>query len=163
MMSRRFSGVAAAAFGGVLLAATVPAWAHHSFASEYDADKPSKIQGTVKKVEWINPHSWITIEVKAPDGTVQTWEIEAGAPNAMFRRGFNRDSLPIGTEIVVTGYLAKNGLHRVNGRDLTLPDGRKLFMATSNPFEPDADKPGSEKKDADKQESEKPGSDKKDK
>jgi hypothetical protein len=154
-MSRRFSGVAVAAFGGVLLVAMAPAWAHHSFASEYDADRPTKIQGTVKKVEWINPHSWITIEVKAPDGTVQTWEIEAGAPNAMFRRGFNRDSLPIGTEIVVTGYLAKNGLHRVNGRDLTLPDGRKLFMATSNPFEPDADKAGSEKKDADKPESEK--------
>ena len=162
-MTRRFSGVTAAAFGGVLLVAMAPAWAHHSFASEYDADKPSKIQGTVKKVEWINPHSWITIEVKAPDGTVQTWEIEAGAPNAMFRRGFNRDSLPLGTEIVVTGYLAKNGLHRVNGRDLTLPDGRKLFMATSNPFEPDADKPGSEKKDADKPESDKPGSEKKDK
>jgi hypothetical protein len=158
MMTRRFSGLAAAAFGGVLLVAMAPAWAHHSFASEYDADKPTMIQGTVKKVEWINPHSWITIEVKAPDGTVQTWEIEAGAPNAMFRRGFNRDSLPIGTEIIVTGYLAKNGLHRVNGRDLTLPDGRKLFMATSNPFEPDADKAGSEKKDADK-----PGTEKKDK
>jgi hypothetical protein len=145
-MSRRFFDVAAAAAGGLLLlVATVPAWAHHSFASEYDADKPTKIQGTVKKVEWINPHSWITIEVKAPDGTVQTWEIEAGAPNAMFRRGFNKDSLPIGTEIVVTGYLAKNGLHRVNGRDLTLPDGQKLFMATSNPFEPDAEKSESEK------------------
>jgi hypothetical protein len=144
-MSRRFFDVAAAAAGGLLLLmTTVPAWAHHSFASEYDADKPTKIQGTVKKVEWINPHSWITIEVKAPDGTVQTWEIEAGAPNAMFRRGFNKDSLPIGTEIVVTGYLAKNGLHRVNGRDLTLPDGQKLFMAASNPFEPDAEK--SEKK-----------------
>jgi hypothetical protein len=145
-MSTRFLGVAAAALSGLLLlVATAPAWAHHSFASEYDADKPTKLQGTVKKVEWINPHSWITIEVKAADGTVQTWEIEAGAPNAMFRRGFNKDSLPIGTEIVVTGYPAKNGLHRVNGRDLTLPDGRKLFMATSNPFEPDADKPEAEK------------------
>ena len=154
-MQRTVSALAAAAFTGVLLVATAPAWAHHSFASEYDADTPTKIQGTVKKVEWINPHSWITIEVKASDGTVQTWEIEAGAPNAMFRRGFNRDSLPIGTEIVVTGYLAKNGLHRVNGRDLTLPDGRKLFMATSNPFEPDADKPGSEKPGSDKPESHK--------
>lgn len=123
---------------------TAPLWAHHSFASEYDADKPTKLQGTVKKVEWINPHSWITIEVKAADGTLQNWEIEAGAPNAMFRRGFNKDSLPLGTEIVVTGYLAKNGLHRVNGRDLTLPDGRKLFMATSNPFQPDEDKDKSE-------------------
>src|SRR5215510_1445038 len=134
-MARTFFGVTlSAACGALLFVSTVPAWAHHSFAAEYDADKPAKIQGTVKKVEWINPHSWITIDVKLPDGTLQTWEIEAGAPNAMFRRGFNKDSLPVGTEIVVTGYLAKNGLHRVNGRDLTLPDGRKLFMATSNPF-----------------------------
>ena len=134
-MSNRFSRAAVAAACVVLLfLPTVPAWAHHSFASEYDADMPAKLQGTVKKVEWINPHSWITIDVKDADGTVQAWEIEAGAPNAMFRRGFNKDSLPIGTEIIVTGYLAKNGLKRVNGRDLTLPDGRKLFMATSNPF-----------------------------
>jgi len=140
-MSRTFFGAAVAAVCGVLLfVVTAPVSAHHSFASEYDADMPAKVQGTVKKVEWINPHSWITIDVKNPDGTVTTWEIEAGAPNAMFRRGFNRDSLPIGTEIVVTGYLAKNGLKRINGRDLTLPDGRKLFMATSNPFEPDSEK-----------------------
>ena len=135
-MSRRFCGVAAIAVCGLLLSvAAIPMWAHHSFATEYDADKSTKLQGTVKKVEWINPHSWITIDVKAPDGSLQTWEIEAGAPNAMFRRGFNKDSLPLGTQIVVTGYLAKNGMRRVNGRDLTFPDGRKLFMATSNPFE----------------------------
>src|SRR5262245_2570163 len=134
-MTRTSSRLALAAFCGALLFAfTAPGWTHHSFASEYDADKPAMIKGTVKKVEWINPHSWITIDVKAQDGTLQTWEIEAGAPNAMFRRGFNKDSLPVGTEIVVTGYLAKNGLHRINGRDLTFPDGRKLFMATSNPF-----------------------------
>jgi len=135
-MSKGFASAALAPACGVLLfVLTVPVWAHHSFASEYDADMPAKITGTVKKVEWINPHSWITLDVKQPDGTVQTWEVEAGAPNAMFRRGFNKDSLPIGTEIVVTGYLAKNGLRRLNGRDLTLPDGQKLFMATSNPFE----------------------------
>jgi len=140
-LSNRFSRAAVAGACGVLLfVLTVPVWAHHSFASEYDADMPAKLHGTVKKVEWINPHSWITIDVKGPDGTVQAWEIEAGAPNAMFRRGFNKDSLPVGTEIVVTGYLAKNGLHRINGRDLTLPDGRKLFMATSNPFEQDSEK-----------------------
>jgi hypothetical protein len=138
-MKKRISGLVAAA-GGLLLMAAVPVWAHHSFAGEYDIDKPVKLEGTVKKVEWINPHSWITIDVKKTDGKVETWEIEAGAPNAMFRRGFSRDSLPLGTEIVVNGYLAKNGSQRVNGRDLTLPDGKKLFMATSNPFDDDKDK-----------------------
>src|SRR5262245_48500063 len=109
-------------------------WAHHSFPAEFDGSKPIKLQGIVKKVEWINPHAWITIDIKNAEGKTETWEIEAGAPNALFRRGFTKDSLPIGTEIVVTGYLAKNGLRRLNGRDLTFPDGRKLFMATSNPF-----------------------------
>jgi hypothetical protein len=133
-----FSGMAA--FGGLLALLTAPAVAHHSFPAEYDGDKPIKLQGTVKKVEWINPHCWITIEVKRPDSTVQTWEIEAGAPNALFRRGFTKDSLPIGTEIVVDGYLAKNGTQRANGRDLTLPDGRKLFMGSSNPDAGDKEK-----------------------
>ena len=140
-MNKAFPAATAAVISAVLmLIPALPLHAHHSFASEYDADMPAKIQGTVKKVEWINPHSWITIDVKNADGSVTTWEIEAGAPNAMFRRGFNKDSLPIGTDIVVTGYLAKNGLHRINGRDLTLPDGRKLFMATSNPFGEDSEK-----------------------
>src|SRR5215813_5634967 len=133
-MSKSSPGATAAVFAVLMLTSAATAWAHHSFASEYDADKPARIQGIVKKVEWINPHSWITIDAKNADGTITTWEIEAGAPNAMFRRGFNKDSLPVGTQIVVTGYLAKNGLHRINGRDLTFPDGRKLFMATSNPF-----------------------------
>ena len=118
--------------GGLVVWAAMPAWAHHSFASEYDASKPVKLQGVVKKMEWINPHSWITMEVKRPDGTVQTWEIEAGAPNAMFRAGFTRDSLPIGTEIIVNGYHAKNGKNMANGRELTFADGRKLFMGSSN-------------------------------
>src|SRR5438552_17507431 len=137
-MSRTFLGAAVAA-GVLLFVVMVPAWAHHSFASEYDADMPAKIQGTVKKVEWINPHSWITIDVKGPDGTVQTWEIEAGAPNAMFRRGFNRNSIPTGTEIIVNGYQAKDGKQRANGLDLTLPDGRRLFLASSAPDAADKD------------------------
>ncbi len=106
-------------------------WSHHSFAAEFDADKPVKLHGTVKKVEWINPHTWITIDVKNADGATETWEVEAGAPNALFRMGFNKDSLPVGTEIVVDGYLAKNGTRRANGRDLTFTDGRKLFLKSS--------------------------------
>jgi hypothetical protein len=138
-MTKKLSSSVAAAAGVCILLAAAPAWSHHSFPAEYDGDKPVKLQGTVKKVEWINPHCWITIEVKR-DGAVQTWEIEAGAPNALFRRGFTKDSLPLGTEIVVDGYLAKNGTQRANGRDLTLPDGRKLFMGSSNPDSGDKDK-----------------------
>jgi hypothetical protein len=139
-MTKRLSSAVSVAGGLLLLLTVAPAWAHHSFPAEYDGDKPIKLQGTVKKVEWINPHCWITIEVKRPDNTVQTWEIEAGAPNALFRRGFTKDSLPLGTEIVVDGYLAKNGTQRANGRDLTLPDGRKLFMGSSNPDAGDKEK-----------------------
>ena len=135
---RRKLPVGLAALGGLLLIlAALPAGAHHSFPAEFDGSKPIKLQGIVKKVEWINPHSWITIDVKSPDGKIETWEIEAGAPNALFRRGFNKDSLPIGTEIVVSGYPAKSGKQRANGRDLTLPDGTKLFLASSAPDAPD--------------------------
>jgi hypothetical protein len=128
-MGKLFTNVICAA---ALILSAAPLMAHHSFAAEFDANKPVKLQGTVKKVEWINPHSWITIEVKSAGGAAETWEIEAGAPNALFRMGFNKDSLPVGTEIVVDGYLAKNGTHRANGRDLTFPDGRKLFLKSSN-------------------------------
>lgn len=129
MRKHLYAGVAA--LGAMMTMAAVPARAHHSFAAEFDENSPVKLHGTVKKVEWINPHSWITIEVKGADGQVQIWEVEAGAPNALFRLGFNKDSLPIGTEIVVDGYLAKNGSRRANGRDLTLPDGKKLFLKSS--------------------------------
>ncbi len=114
-----------------LVSATVPVLAHHSFNAEYDGTRPVTLKGTVTKMEWINPHAWITMDVKSPDGKVVTWRVEAGAPNAMFRRGFRRDSLPVGTEIVVEGFLAKNGSMSANGRDLTFPDGKKLFVGSS--------------------------------
>ena len=139
-MRNRFSVVVASVACLLLVLSAVPAWAHHAFSAEFDAAKPIKLQGTVKKVELINPHSWITIEIKRPDGTVQTWEIEAGAPNAMFRRGFTKDAIPVGTEIVVNGYQAKDGKQRANGLDLTLPDGKRLFLASSAQDAPDKGK-----------------------
>jgi hypothetical protein len=123
---------------GLLVAvASVPVWAHHAFSAEYDNTKPLKLQGTVKKVEWINPHSWITIDVKAADGSVDTWEVEAGSPNSMFRRGFNRNSLPLGTVVVITGYQSRDGGKRANGGDITFADGRRLFLSGSNPDDPE--------------------------
>lgn len=103
--------------------------AHHAAATEFDLDSPPiELQGTVVKMEWINPHSWITIEVENDEGDIEIWEIEAGAPNAMFRRGFNRDSLPPGTVINVMGYQARDGGRRTNGRELTFQDGTRLFL-----------------------------------
>jgi hypothetical protein len=105
--------------------------AHHAFAAEFDANKSVNFKGTVTKMEWINPHTWLHVDVKKPDGTVENWAIEAGTPNVLFRRGFTKESLLPGTEVVVEGYQAKDGSHRANGRDLTFPDGRKLFLGSS--------------------------------
>ena len=135
MRSRLFGGVAGAAF--VVAAAVVPVIAHHSFAAEFDAKKPVKLRGTVTKMEWINPHSWVHIEVKTPDGKVEQWMIEGGAPNALLRRGWNRNSLPAGTKISVQGFQAKDGSFRANGRDITFADGSKLFVGSSGTGAPD--------------------------
>ena len=117
--------------GVVVIAATAPVSGHHAFAAEFDSTKPIKLRGIVTKMEWINPHTWIHIEVKRPNGKVERWMIEGGPPNALYRRGFNKDSLPEGTEIVVEGFQAKDGSLKGNGRDLTLPDGRRLFLGSS--------------------------------
>jgi hypothetical protein len=117
--------------GAVLIAAGAAISAHHSFAAEFDANKPIQLRGTVTRVEWINPHTWIHMAVKDADGKTEEWMIEGGTPNTLLRRGLTRNSLPEGTEIVVDGYRAKNGTNRANGRDLTFPDGRKLFMGSS--------------------------------
>jgi hypothetical protein len=105
--------------------------AHHAFAAEFDANKPVSFKGTITKMEWINPHTWMHVDVKKPDGTMENWAIEAGTPNVLFRRGFTKESLLPGTEVVVDGYQAKDGSHRANGRDLTFSDGRKLFLGSS--------------------------------
>ena len=125
----RLPAIAAAA--GALLLTAASASAHHSFAAEFDANQPIQLRGTVVRVEWINPHTWIHIDVKEPDGRVTRWMIEGGTPNTLLRRGLTRNSLPQGTEIMVDGYRAKNGSNRANGRDLTFTDGRRLFMGSS--------------------------------
>src|SRR5689334_1240233 len=116
---------------GAALLAAAPVWAHHAFAAEFDGKKPVRLEGTVTKMEWINPHAWIHIDVKKPDGKVEQWMIEGGTPNTLFRRGFSKTSLMPGTVIVVDGYQAKDGSMKANGRDLTLPDGKKLFLGSS--------------------------------
>ena len=112
---------------------TMPALAHHSFAAEFDMDQPIKLRGTVTEVEFMNPHSWIHIDVKKDDGTVESWAIEGGTPNTLFRMGINQNSLKVGTEIIVDGYRSRDGANRANGRDVTLPDGRKVFLGGSAP------------------------------
>jgi hypothetical protein len=111
--------------------------AHHSFAAEFDANQPVTLKGTIVKMEWINPHSWLHIDVKNADGTTTPWMIEGATPNTLLRRGFTRDAVKIGTEITITGYRAKNGANRANGRDLVLPDGSRLFMASPGTGAPD--------------------------
>jgi len=134
-------GVAAIA----LLLAGAPALAHHSFSAEFDSNKPIQLKGAVVKVEWINPHTWIHIDVKQPDGSVERWMIEGGTPNTLLRRGLTRESLPAGTEIIVDGYRAKNGSNRANGRDVTFPDGKKLFLGSSGTGAPVDGRDASEK------------------
>lgn len=113
------------------LAASGPVLAHHSFAAEFDSRQPVTLKGVVSKMEWINPHTWMHLDVKNPDGTTTEWLIEGGTPNTLVRRGFTKSSLQPGTEITVEGFRAKNGANRANGADLILPDGRRLFLGSS--------------------------------
>jgi Family of unknown function (DUF6152) len=128
-MRKTFAIVIAA---GILMAVAVPVWAHHAFAAEFDGSKPVKFRATVVKMLWINPHAWIDIDVKGDDGKVTRWSIEAAAPNALLRRGWNKTSLLPGTEINVEGYQAKDGSNKANGSIITFLDGRKLFVGSND-------------------------------
>lgn len=123
--------LAVAVAGLALMIAAVPVVGHHAFSAEFDATRPLKLEGAVVKVEWINPHAWIHIEVAQEEGAKEVWSIEGGTPNTLFRRGFKKDSLMPGTDIVVDGYQAKDGSNKMNGRNLTLPNGDQLFLGSS--------------------------------
>ena len=126
------AGVVAAATAAWVVAATAPAVAHHAFGGEFDANRPVLLKGPIVKVEWVNPHTWIHMEVKTPAGGTEVWMIEGGSPNSLLRLGITKNSLPVGTEIVVDGYQARDhSLKRANGRNITYPDGRKLFFGSS--------------------------------
>src|SRR5215470_6455157 len=127
--------------GAVLFVAwAVPARAHHVFGVVFCTYGPLLLKGKVVKVEWVNPHAWIHLEVLKPDGTKEEWMVEGGSPNSLLRHGVTRDSLPVGTEIVVDGYQARDHtLLRANGRNVTYTDGRKLFLGSSGPGEPPPD------------------------
>ena len=123
--------VSIAVLGGIVAAAGAQAVAHHAFAAEFDANAPIEMAGTVVRMEWVNPHTWIHIDVAQPDGTAERWMIEGGPPTSLLRRGFTKRSLLAGTEIFVEGFQAKDGSNKANGRDVTFADGSKLFLGSS--------------------------------
>jgi hypothetical protein len=129
-MQSRLLKVAASV--GMLMAAALPVAAHHSFSAEFDATKQVTLEGTVVQMEWVNPHSWLTIDVPKPDGTMERWHIEGGSPSVLLRLGWNRNSLPTGTKIKVIAFQAKDGQFRGSSRDIEFPDGRKMNLGGSS-------------------------------
>ncbi|HVS23517.1 MAG TPA: DUF6152 family protein [Gammaproteobacteria bacterium] len=123
--------------GGLLLCAAAPVLAHHSFAAEFDANQPVTLEGTVKEFRWVNPHSWLIVNVPNKSGGTDEWAVEGGAPSALLRRGWTKNTLPTGTKVVVSGFMAKDGSKRANARDIVFPDGTKMFIGSSGTGAPD--------------------------
>ncbi len=136
-LDRKISRSAGLVVGIVLMVMGAQAFAHHAFSSEFDATKPVKLRGKITKMEWVNPHAWMHMEIVAEDGSIENWMIEAGPPGALVRRGWNRASVRPGTVVLVEGYQATDGAFRANGRDVTFPDGRRLFAGSSGTGAPD--------------------------
>ena len=132
--------VSAVAVSVGLVLSTAPATAHHAFAAEFDANKPVKLEGTITKIEWINPHAWLHMDVTRPDGKAEKWEIELAAPNGLIRRGWTKNSVPVGTKVVVLGYASKDGRFTANAREANFPDGRKMFVGSSGTGAPEFEK-----------------------
>jgi len=130
-MTRHIAAVGVGLGVAIGLMATATVRAHHAFSAEFDSKRPIALRGKITKMEWINPHAWMHLEVKKPDGKVENWMIEAGPPGALVRRGWKKDSVVPGTEVLVEGYQALDGSNRANGRDVTFPDGTRLFAGSS--------------------------------
>jgi hypothetical protein len=130
-MTKRVATIVLGIAAAITIGSPAALQAHHAFAAEFDARKEVTLKGAVTRVEWVNPHVWIHVDVKKPDGNIESWAIEAGTPNVLFRRGVTKRSLNAGTEVVIDGYQAKDGTHRANGREVKLADGSKLFLGSS--------------------------------
>jgi uncharacterized protein DUF6152 len=135
MTTNRLMYVVSAVLG--LWLQTVPLSAHHSFSAEFDEKKPVTLKGTITKMDWINPHGWLYIDVKTADGKVENWALEFGSPNSLYRRGWKKESLPVGAEVTVTGWLSRTEPNKANAKDVILPDGKKLFAGSANTGTPE--------------------------